>query len=185
MAAEWASSALPASPSCVACSAPGWQVASQCPCARRILPGARCAPLYRVSWCEAAVVCREQQYVLQDSQAAVALVSHGFREALQPVAAASGAHLHVLTEEASSESSSQHEHAQQAVQRALRMQQRDEQGALILFTSGTTGRPKGALRLPMAKTHRRQVQTFLVTHGHIRLTEACICLYDWLSVTWL
>ena len=90
---------------------------------------------------------REQQYVLQDSQAAVALVSRGFREALQPSAAASGAHLHILGDAASSESSSQQERAHQVLQRELGSQQRDEQGALILFTSGTTGRPKGAAAL--------------------------------------
>ena len=89
-------------------------------------------------------MCREQQYVLQDSQAAAALVAPSLADALRPVSAACGAHMHLLPDVAADSSAAQQEQGQRELRRLMDATQHSDQGALILYTSGTTGRPKGA-----------------------------------------
>ena len=77
--------------------------------------------------------------MLQDSQAAAALVTQGLRDTLQPAMAATQAGMCMLPEPQPRDSDAP---IRQADRQGL--QQQPGCGALILYTSGTTGQPKGA-----------------------------------------
>ena len=116
------------------------------------------------------MLCRELQYVLEDAGVAAVLASERHAERMYSLAKPFGAEVH-LVEERQQQQQQQNgmQHPQQAgssTPEQLEPQQQQEQqwrqhltqqvlqrlagqqpgsGAMIVYTSGTTGRPKGAL----------------------------------------
>ncbi|CAL8462060.1 g1591 [Coccomyxa elongata] len=80
----------------------------------------------------------ELQYILGDAQAKVLLTSPGLAERMQPLAEAANVHLHIVGQASIDES------FPQGIDDCLDVWS-PEDDALIVYTSGTTGRPKGAL----------------------------------------
>ena len=76
---------------------------------------------------------------MTDSQAGVALAAPSFRDTLHPIASTVGAQLHILQ----SRQPGRSEQDDSSLQQQLSGASPDESGALIMYTSGTTGRPKG------------------------------------------
>ena len=78
--------------------------------------------------------------MLEDAQVSVALAASDYAKTLKPLAASAGCALPSLPNDVESPSE------QATNQLDVRLGSlRDSNGALILYTSGTTGRPKGEL----------------------------------------
>lgn len=83
---------------------------------------------------------RELQYVLETAQVSTVLASEQFLQTLSPLAATAGCKLQNLQELPSCTAGSVQQNLQSAANSFS-----DSKGAIMLFTSGTTGRPKGQL----------------------------------------
>ena len=70
----------------------------------------------------------------------MALATPSFQETLQPITSTLGARLHMLQAQ---DPASERNIDEAGVQQALRQASPEASGALIMYTSGTTGRPKG------------------------------------------
>ena len=100
--------------------------------------------------------CSELQYVIENSEAQSILTTKQHASQMEPLATKANVDLHLLDSNSIDESKMdtlsrlQHaaqnsiQEAQQAVDQHLSaVGHADEDGALIVYTSGTTGRPKG------------------------------------------
>ena len=116
------------------------------------------------------VVCSELQYVLEDSQSAAILTTEAYADKMAPLADKANIQLHLLDNSGSTSGSSStaaHAGLSPIAQAALGDAESDnvestlqsqftalslteDDGALIVYTSGTTGQPKGTHAQPGA-----------------------------------
>lgn len=117
---------------------------------------ARSQPL-QLQMCSIKAILRrsELQYVLEDSQSAAVLTTEDYANKLAPLADKANIQLHLLRDSSNPAESSMSQIAKAALSQSqedigsaldahfndLSLKQSD--GALIVYTSGTTGRPKG------------------------------------------